>query len=118
VIIKIKNLCLYLTALMVVGSNICNYFFIQDRDLQWRVAMVSIAAVMFLMALYVWLNESLKRKGISIIVSGWVALYLSFDLVGVLAGYNLHVKGFMVILFITTFLGISHLSIRLWQKYY
>lgn len=119
---KIKSICLYLTAFITVGSNVFNYFYcylyLDDRLLQWKVAMISIAAVLFLMSLYIWLNESLKGKGISIIVTGWVALYLLFNFVGVLAGYNLHTKGFMAILFITTFLGISHLSIRLWQKYY
>ena len=80
--------------------------------------MIFMAFLMFTMAVYVWLNESLKRKGISIIVSGWVALYLLFNFVGVLAGYTLHTKGFMIILFSIVLLGLSHLFIRLWQKYY
>lgn len=121
-IIRLKSICLYLTALIVVGSNILNYFYyykyLQDSMLQWKVAMISISAVMFLMALYIWLNESLKGKGISIVVFGWVALYLFFNFVGVLIGYTLHTKGFMIILFSIVLLGLSHLFIRLWYKYY
>lgn len=80
--------------------------------------MISIALVLFLMAVYVWMNESLKGKGFSIIVSGWVALYLFFNLIGVAIGYNLHTKGFMAILFTITIAGTGHILIRLWQKYF
>ena len=80
--------------------------------------MISIALVMFLTSLYIWLNESIKRKGLGIEISGWVALYLFFNFVGVLIGYDLHTKGFMIILHTIGFMGLSHLFIRLWQKYY
>ena len=121
-IIRIKNICLRLTAFIVVGSNTFNYFYcylyLEDSMLQWKVAMISIAAVMFLMSLYIWLNESLKRKGLGIEISGWVALYLFFNFAGVLIGYDLHTKGLMITLHSIGFLGISHLTIRLWQKYF
>jgi hypothetical protein len=121
-IIKIKRFCLFLTAFIAVGSNTFNYFYsykyLDDRLLQWRVAMISISLVMFLMAFYIWLNESLKKRGISIIISGWVALYLFFNLIGVLIGFDLHTKGFMIMLHLLALSGVGHLSIRLWQIYF
>ena len=114
---KIKTFCLYLSVLIVMGSNIVNCFFVSDRILQWRFAMISISAVLFLMTVYLWLNETLKRNGVKIILTGWSALYLLFNLIGVAIGYNLHTKGFMAILFITTVFGIGHLCIRSWRKY-
>lgn len=80
--------------------------------------MVAIAVVLFLMAFYMWLNESQKKNQAKIIITGWTALYLLFNLIGVAIGYTLHTKGFMAILFITTFFGGVHLGIRLWQRYF
>ena len=121
-IIKIlKKISLLLAAIVVVCSNIVNYFYcyiyLDDRLLQWRVAMISIGISLFLFAFYIWLNESLKGRGTTIIISGWVALYLFFNMVGVLIGYTLHTKGLMAILFLTVFLGLLHLIYRAWQKF-
>lgn len=110
------------TAIVVVGSNAVNYFYcykyLQDLTMQWRVAMTSIALVMFLMAVYVWLTETLKRHNIKRVISGWTALYILFDLIGVLLGYTLHTRAFVTVLGIIATLGITHLIIRLWVKYY
>lgn len=118
----LKSWCVYLSIIIIFGSNLVNYFYcykyLDDVLLQWKVAMIAIAAVMFLMMTYLWLNESLKRNKIKILLTGWSALYLLFNLIGVVIGYNLHTKGFMAILFITTSAGIGHICIRLWQKYY
>lgn len=107
---------------IAVASNLVNYFYyykhLDDRVMQWKVAMIAISSVIFLQAVYIWINESLKTKGISIVVSGWFALYTLFNLVGVAIGYNLHTKGFMAILIITTVFGTGHILIRLWQRRY
>ena len=118
---KLRQVSLFLMALVVIGSNLVNYFYcyiyLDDRLLQWKVAMISIAVALFLLCFYVWLNESLKGKGLTIIVSGWVALYLFFNMIGVFLGYNLHTKGFMIILFLIGFFGLLHLIYRAWQKF-
>ena len=59
------------------------------------------------------MNNSFK-----IIVSGWMVIYLLINLIGVVMGYNLHTKGFMAMLFVTTFFGLVHLLMRIWQKYF
>lgn len=119
---KIKSVCLYGSIVIIFISNIINYFYsykhLNDSVLQWRLAMVSIATVMFLMAVYMWLSETLKQNKFRILITGWSALYLLFNLIGVAVGYTLHTKGFMAILFTITFAGIGHISVRLWQRYF
>lgn len=78
--------------------------------------MFSISAVVFLMAVYIWLNESQKGRSLKVLASGWFALFALFVFIGVALGYNLHTKGFMAILIITTVFGSGHIFIRLWQK--
>ena len=118
---KLKSMCLYLSVSVIATSNIINYFYcykyLDDVLLQWKVAMIAIATTLFLMAFYMWLNESLKNNRIKILITGWSALYLLFNLIGVVLGYNLHTKGFMAILFITISAGIGHICIRSWQKF-
>lgn len=105
---------------LVFGSNAFNYFYcyiyLDDRMMQWRVAMISIALVMFVLSLYVWITESLKFNKLRQVVSGWLTIYIFFNLVGVLIGYNLHTKGFMVILSMTAFLGICHVITAKWLR--
>lgn len=95
-----------------------NYFYahkhLNDVNLQWKIAMIAIAATLFLTTVYMWLDQS-QKKG-NTIISGWVALYLLVNLIGVMLGYNLHSKGFMMILFLAMSFGLIHLGIRLWQK--
>lgn len=80
--------------------------------MQWRVAMWSISSSMWLMSFYIWLSSKKYR-----ILIGWLTLYLFFNFTGVLVGYDLHTKGFMTILFVTTFFGLCHLLISsLWRK--
>jgi len=118
---RLKALCLYGSIVTIFVSNLINYFYsykyLNDSVLQWRFAMVSIAIVMFLMSFYMWLTETMKKNRIKILITGWSALYLLFNLIGVALGYTLHTKGFMAILFIITFAGVGHICIRLWQKY-
>jgi hypothetical protein len=115
-----KKICLYGAVTIAVVSNLVNYFWyykvLDDRVMQWKVAMIAISSVIFLQAVYIWVNESLKRKGLSIIISGWFALYTLFNMIGVALGYNLHTKGFMAILIITTMAGLGHVLIRLWRN--
>ena len=105
---------------VVIGSNAFNYFYahlyLDDRVLQWKTAMVSIAFVMFLGSFYIWLNESLKLKKLNSIVAGWATVYIFFNFIGVLIGYNLHTKSFMTILHITGFLGLCHIISYKWLR--
>ena len=118
---KIKSVCLYGAILTTFVSNLINYFYsykyLNDSVLQWKLAMVSISLVMFLMATYMWLSETIKKNKFKILITGWSALYLLFNLIGVAIGYTLHTKGFIAILFTITFAGTGHICIRLWQKY-
>jgi hypothetical protein len=119
----IRNFILYSVIVILVGSNLFNYFysykFKNDLDLQWGVAIYSIAIELFLFSAYVWLTESRKHNnGFKIVVSGWMTIYLLINLIGVLMGYNLHTKGFMAMLFVTTFFGIAHILIKIWEKYF
>ncbi len=119
---RLKAICLYGSIAIIFTSNVFNYFYsyryLDDDDLQWTIAKFSIASVMFLMSCYLWLSETVKKNSFGIIISGWAALYLLFNLIGVAAGYTLHTKGFMAILFTITLSGIGHLGIRLWQRYF
>lgn len=111
---RIKNILLYSIAIVVFGSNIVNYFYcyllLDDWELQWRVAMLSISLAMLLMSAYIWVSSKYK------LISGWLFIYLFFNFIGVLIGYDLHTKGFMAILFITTFFGLCHIIYSSWRK--
>lgn len=120
---KSKGWILAIITVVLIGSNLFNYFycykFANDLELQWSVAIYAIAIELFLFSLYLWINESIRYKNkISIVVSGWVTMYLLINLIGVVLGYNLHTKGFMAMLFLAFFVGTVHISIKLWQKYY
>ena len=60
----IRNFILYSVIVILIGSNLFNYFysykFKNDIDLQWGVAIYSIAIELFLFSAYVWLTESRK----------------------------------------------------------
>jgi len=119
----IKNIisfCLYAATVVIVASNLVNYFYcfkyLGDVTLQWKVAMISIAISMLLMSLYIWLQETLKKNKLRIVVSGWTALFLLINAIGVIAGYNLHTKGFMAILLVTVVFGSGHFIIKAWQR--
>lgn len=115
-----RSICLYATAIIVVSSNLINYFYcykyIGDLTLQWRVAMISIGLSMFTMSAYIWLNESLMGNKLKIIITGWIALFLLISLIGVCIGYDLHTRGFMMILFTIILFGGAHISTRIWQR--
>ncbi len=120
---RIKNICLYIIGVVVVGSNLVNYFYaykhLGDNVLQWRIAMYSIAIVLFLFSLYAWITEIGKKgQALKLVFVGWMTIYLLINLIGVCLGYNLHSKGFMVMLFLAMLCGMAHICIRLWQKYY
>jgi hypothetical protein len=120
VILAYQKACVILIALIVIVVNTVNWLAHvndwYDRELQWQVSMLMIAFSSFLMAAYIWIGESLNKRKYGIIISGWVALYLLVDLIGVVLGYNLHTKGLMIILLMTFIFGTAHLTIRLWQK--
>jgi len=46
-----------------------------------------------------------------------MTIYLLINLIGVVMGYNLHTKGFMAMLFVTTFFGVAHIALKIWEKY-
>jgi len=120
---RIKSICLYLTVFIIVLSNLFNYFvsykLLNDIDLQWSIAIYSIAIELFLFSVYVWLVEvKTRRNQFRIIISGWMVIYLLINLIGVCLGNTLHTKGFMLILFTTTFFGLTHIIFKLWQKYF
>lgn len=119
----LKSICLYLTVFILVLSNLFNYFvsykLLNDINLQWNIAMYSIAIELFLFSVYIWLCEvKNNRNQFKIIISGWMVIYLLINLIGVCLGNTLHTKGFMLILFVTTFGGLMHIIFKLWQKYY
>lgn len=121
--VRIRSICLYILVIVLIVSNLFNYFYsykyVNDLDLQWDVAIYSIAIELFLFSVYVWLTEINKTKNsFRIIVSGWMVIYLLINLIGVVMGYNLHTKGFMAMLFVTTFFGVAHILMRIWQKYF
>lgn len=117
---NIQDFCLWATIIVVIGSNFFNYFYcyqyLDDRLLQWKVAMVSISFSMFLMSIYMWLHQHLRNKNIGILASGYLSLYLLINFVGVLIGYNLHTKGFMMVMFVASFFGFCHILTKLWSK--
>lgn len=120
---KIKGLILTLIVVILVLSNLINYFYcyktVNDIELQWSVAIYSIAIELFLFSLYIWLTEIKRHKNkLKIVVSGWMTIYLLINLIGVVMGYNLHTKGFMTILFTVTFFGVAHFTTKLWQKFF
>ncbi len=100
----------------MVVPNFVNYYFVDDLQKQWDIAIVSIAWIMFLLMVYVWISESIKKNKTNIILSGWGALYLAVNLGVVLLGYNLYTKGVIEMFAITTLAAAAHLFIRLWQK--
>ena len=119
----IRNWCLYVGVSILILSNLVNYFYaykhLNDIDLEWRIAMYAIAIELFLFSLYIFITEIIKRKKtIRKSISGWMTVYLLINLIGVCMGFTLHTKGFMAILFVTTFLGIVHIIAKLWQKYF
>lgn len=119
----LKSISLYSIVVVSVVSNFVNYFYsylyLKDSRLQWRLAMISISVVLLLSAFYIWLTESLKEKNyIKTTITGWLCIYLLFNFIGVMLGYTLHTKAFMMILFTVVFFGVIHLFIKLWEKYY
>ena len=116
-IIKIREYCLYGIVFTVVIPNIYNYFInyklLQDSTAQWRLAMIAISVGFFLFSLRVWLGEILKLNNkFNSRLSGWMTLYLMTNMLGVIAGYTLHTKGFMMLLFTLMFFGISDVLVR------
>jgi len=119
----LKTIIIYAIVLVSTISNVVNYFYsylyLKDSVLQWRLAMISIAIVLFFSSLYIWLNESLKQhNNIKIILSGWLSIYLFINFIGVCIGYTLHTKGFMMLLFTIIFFGFGHIIVKIWQKCY
>jgi ABC-type multidrug transport system permease subunit len=117
VINKIKDYILYTVAVVLVGSNLFNYFYcykqLGDELLQWRVAIIAIAIELFLLSLYTWLIQIKKvNSGFKAILTGWTTVFLLINLFGVILGYNLHTKGFMAILFSATIIAFIHLLIK------
>lgn len=122
-LIRVKNICLYIIGITIISSNLINYFYaykyLDDRLLQWRIAMYSIAIVLFLFSLNLLLIEIIRKiKSLKLVFVGWMTIYLLINLIGVCLGYNLHSKGFMAMLFTAMLFGLFHIFIRLWQKYY
>lgn len=119
-LLLVQNVCVVLVALIVLAVNTVNWLaYVNDwynEYYQWRVALHMISSGSFLMAVYIWIGEHLKKTKYGIIISGWVALYLLVDFIGVVLGYNLHTKGLMIILLMTFIFGSAHLIIRLWQR--
>ena len=118
-----RNISFLLIVLISVVSNFYNYFINyklnNDALAQWRLAMLSIASVLFLFSFRMWLGESLKSGNrVKIVISGWLLIYMSINLIGVAIGYTLHTKAFMMILFTIVFFGIAHILVKLWEKYY
>ena len=119
----LKNICLFIIMIDITVPNIFNYFYIykylHDNDLQWRIAMYSIAIALFFFSLYVLFIQIGKgRKTIKLVLAGWMTFYLLINLVGVCLGYNLHSKGFMAMLFVTILFGSIHIFLKLWGRYF
>jgi len=119
---NIKDYILYTVALVLVGSNLFNYFYyykqLGDELLQWRVAIIAIAIELFLLSLYTWLIQIKKvNSGFKVILTGWTTVFLLINLFGVILGYSLHTKGFIAILFSAIIIAIIHLLIK-WLKYF
>lgn len=116
----VQRACIPVMAIMFVVMNTVNWMaYMNDwysRDVQWTVAMYVLSGGAFISAVYVWIGEHLSKREYGIIISGWVALYLLFDFIGVCLGYNLHTKGFMMVLLMTFVSGTAHLIIRIWRK--
>lgn len=120
---RVKNICLYTIGITIIGSELINYFYVHkyldDRLLQWRIAMYATAIILFLFSLYVLLTEMIKKKKtLKLVFVGWMTIFLLINLIGVCLGYNLHSKGFMAMLFVTMLFGIFHFTRKLWQKCY
>lgn len=101
-----------LTALIVITLyNSVNYFIVTDNALQWLLTMSSISFVQLILVL-VFLIDDIKKvklkKESNIILSFWLFLYFLIDFVGTLLGYNLHSRGFSLIVFLT--LGIAFVN--------
>lgn len=67
----------------------------------------------------------MAQRKLQTILTGWSSLFLLINLVGVLAGYNLHTVGFMAILGIAIVGAIVHVLIffkktllELWQSFF
>lgn len=122
-LLRLKNICLYGIGIIIISSNVINYFYaykyLNDITLQWRIAMYSIALVLFLFSFHLLLTEIRgKIKSLKLVFILWMTMYLLINLIGVCLGYNLHSKGFIAILFSITLVGMANIFIRLWQKYY
>jgi len=90
-----------------------------DIELQWKFAIICIAIELFLFSAYVWLSIVKNRNNkLKKVIWGWMTIYLLINLIGVVMGYNLHTKGFMSMLFVTSFFGLAHITTKIWQKYY
>ena len=112
-----QRVCLVGSVLMIITPNLINYYLIDDINLQWDVTITAIAWILFLMMCYVWTNESIRKNKLTIIISGWAALYLLINLIVVLLGWNLYTKGVIEMFIITILAGSAHIGVRLWQKY-
>ena len=75
--IKLRTWCLYSIAIVLITSNVFNYFIsykaLNDIDLQWKVFNLSIGIEPFLFSIYIWLSEIIKlNNSFRIIISGWI----------------------------------------------
>lgn len=120
--IALRRFCLWCATILVVGGNIINYFYchlvLHDLDIEWKVAMVTIASALFFYSLYIWCDKTIQQQKLSILITGWTSMYLFFNMVGVILGYHLHTRAFMLMLFLIVSVGGVHLLIKICQSYF
>lgn len=104
---------LTIIAIVTFGSTIANYWFIEDRSIQFRVCYTALAADLFFFSLMVLLNRIDKKNyKYSFILSFWLCVFFLDNFIGTLAGFNLNTKPFMYSLFLITLACIFNLIVK------
>jgi hypothetical protein len=116
---KIREFCLFICVLCILGGNIINYFYfhlyLNNEDLQWRFYEIVVSLALFSFSTYMWITENKKGNEISKLIIGWVTLFLFVNFIGVLLGYHLHTVGFMIILGIILFSAFCHTGYKIYS---
>lgn len=119
---KARQILVSIIAIIATIPTFYNYFinhlYLDDRLAQWKLAMMSIATVMFLFSFRVWLGQLITRHYYNYALSGWLSLYFFANMIGTFLGYNLHTKGFIMTLLTIVMFLLAHILVKLWRNYY
>lgn len=120
--IKLRAVLVWFAAIIAIVATAVNYYWahktLDDYNLQWFIYMASSAFVTMLLFVYVAVAEYYMGRRLNAFFSFCLSIYLLVSFLGVLAGYNLHTDGFVLLLNIIAAVSVALILFVLCRNYY